>query len=69
MQRNFNNFLSSTDKTFNEICYDFISCTNTDLLNFNINTSAKILFKQTIQKNIIFAQILAKHYYDRQHNN
>ena len=70
MQREFNNTFSSiTTKTFNEICYDFTSCTNIDLINsFNI-ISNKILTRQTVENSIAFSQVMFKHYYDKRHSN
>ena len=70
MQREFNNtFSSTTTKTFNEICYDFTSCTSIDLINSFSNTTNKTLTRQTVENNIAFSQVMFKHYYDKEHNN
>ena len=71
MQRKFNNTSSSiTDKISNEIYYDFISCINTDLIDFfSLESSSKILINESIQDNITFLQTLFKHYYDKSHSN
>ena len=70
MQREFNNtFSSTTTKTFNEICYDFTSCTSTDLINSFSIISNKILTRQTVQNSIAFFQVMFKHYYDKRHSN
>ena len=69
MQRKFNNiFSSTTTKTSNEVCYDFTSCTNTNLIDSSANSS-KNLIRKSIQDSIAFSQALFKHYYDKAHHN
>ena len=70
MQRNFNNtFFSTTIKTSNEICYDFTSCTSTDLINFSDITSSRAFIRRAIENSIAFSQVMFKHYYDKKHSN
>ena len=70
IQRNFNNiFFSITIKTFNEIRYDFTSCTSTNIINFLNMISSKTLIRQIVENNIAFFQIMFKHYYDKKHSN
>ena len=56
MQRDFNNtsFFIIT-KTFNEICYDFTSCTSIDLINSSNITSSRSLTRQTVEDSIAFS--------------
>ena len=69
MQRKFNNIFSSiTIKISNEICYDFTSCTNTNLINSSANSSRNLI-RNSIKDSIAFSQALSKHYYDRAHHN
>ena len=66
MQRDFNNNSSvAIIKIANEICYDFISCINTNLIN--TFASSKFSIKQIVQNNIAFSQVLFKNYYDKKH--
>ena len=71
MQREFNNTFSSIIKKFsNEICYDFTSCINPNLINvFSNNLSFSLFFRLDAQNNIAFSQTLFKNYYDKRHKN
>ena len=66
MQRTINNSTSSTDKSFNEICYEFTSINSTNLLRFNsiIKSSSTRL---EIIDSIAMTQISSKRLYDQKH--
>ena len=66
MQRTINNSTSFTDKSFNEICYEFTSINNTNLLRFNATIkSSSTKFK--IVDSIAMTQISSKKLYDQKH--
>ena len=69
LQRNFNNAVTFTDKSSNEICYEFIFLQSFDLLRSIIFAKAFVLSrsKLTIQNNIAFVQMTFKQIYDRNH--
>ena len=65
MQRVFNNSVISIDKSFNEICYDFTSLRNSNLISQN--TQIKTNISKSIQDTIAHTQLLFKHIYDQKH--
>ena len=68
LQRNFNNSITSTDKFFNEICYEFTSLQNSDLVR---SVASEIFsfdkFKLIVQNSIAMTQMTTKRIYDRNH--
>ena len=70
MQREFNNTSSTITKKFsNEICYDFISCTNTNLISNDCTFAKTTSIRLVVQNSIAFSQALFKDFYDKQHKN
>ena len=65
MQKVFNNNKINIDKSSNEICYDFISLRNSDLISQS--TQIKINISKSIQNTIAHTQLLFKHIYDQKH--
>ena len=66
MQRTINNSTSFTDKSFNEICYEFTSINNTNLLRFN-SIIKSFSIKLEIIDSIAMTQISSKKLYDQKH--
>ena len=65
-QKHFNNTSKSTDKSLNEICYDFTSLRSSDLIVktasiFSVSTRLHII------DSIALSQVLFKHIYDKNH--
>ena len=69
MQRNFNNAITFTDKSSNEICYEFISFQNSNLIrSITFSTfSSSIKYKLIVQNVIAMTQIASKRLYDQKH--
>ena len=65
-QRHFNNIVDSTDKSFNETCYEFISLRSTNLL-LELFSSQETTIRFHVNDFIAHIQILTKHIYDRKH--
>ena len=62
MQRTINNDISFIDKSFNEICYDFISTINTDLFTFNVRN---LMSRIVVIDSIVMTQMSFKKLYDQ----
>ena len=70
MQRKFNNTSSTTTKkSSNEICYDFISCININFISNDFTFVKATLIRLVVQNSIAFSQALFKKFYDKQHKN
>ena len=67
IQRTFNNSISFTNKTSNEICYDFISMQSIDLLKNSSIMSIEIA-KMSAANAIAMTQMYAKNIYDENHH-
>ena len=65
MQRVFHNSIINIEKSLNEVCYDFTSLRNSNLIAQNI-IKTNISFK-SIQDTIAHTQLLFKHIYDQKH--
>ena len=70
LQRNLNNSSNSTEKTFNEICYEFTSLRSADLIrNDTFNSSLfKAQAKIHVNDSVTLTQLLSKNIYDRNHH-
>ena len=65
MSRIFNTSFTNIEKSFNDICYEFTSLRNTNLI---LQNSKKIFsFKQFIENNVTHSQILVKQLYNQKH--
>ena len=65
LQRDFNNVITATEISSNQICYDFTSLTSIDLISdFRIFSS---ISRTQIRDNIAYEQMLVKKYYDNKH--
>ena len=70
LQKEFNNYFISAKRSFNEICYNFISLTTSTLVTINTtltNNINSILSRLQMKNNIAYEQMLAKLYYDKNH--
>ena len=69
MQRNFNNAITFTDKSSNEICYEFTSFQNSNLIrSITFSTfSSSIKYRLIVQNIIAMTQIASKRLYDQKH--
>ena len=69
MQRNFNNAITLTDKSWNEICYEFISFQSSNLIrSITFSTfSLSIKYRLIEQDVIAMIQIALKRLYDQKH--
>ena len=67
IQRAFNNSISFTDKTSNEICYDFTSMQSIDLLRNSSIVSIEIA-RMSAANAIAMTQMYAKNIYDKNHH-
>ena len=67
IQRAFNNSILFTDKTSNEICYDFTSMQSIDLLKNSSIVSIEIA-KMSAANVIAMTQMYAKNIYDKNHH-
>ena len=69
MQRNFNNAITFTNKSSNEICYKFISFQSSNLIkSITFSTfSSSIKYRLIVQDVIAMTQIASKRLYDQKH--
>ena len=67
MQRTYNNGKISMEKSLNEICYNFISMTNSNLISRNKSVKFDVLFKKSIQDFITHTQLLFKDIYNQKY--
>ena len=69
MQRNFNNAITFTDQSSNEICYEFISFQSSNLIrSITFSTfSSLIKYRLIVQDVIAMTQIASKRLYDQKH--
>ena len=66
MQKTFNNCIISIEKSFNEICYEFTSLRNTNLI-LQKTKNKTFFFKQIIENHIAHLQMFFKQLYNEKH--
>ena len=70
MQRTFNNEITFIEKSFNEICYEFISFQSTNLIQTFFKSNFLFIAKTirlTIANSIVMTQMTAESLYDIKH--
>lgn len=67
LQRQFNNAIIFVEILSNQVCYDFISLINVDLIKYINDEFYFVLSQAQTQNNIICKQMLIKNYYNNKH--